>query len=321
MIRTHLLSGLALTMALIGLSVHLYADEPSLPAADLDRAVQGEYLGELNEGGSSHKVGVQIIALGQGKFRSIGYLKGLPGDGREKSKRFEWTGETDNGTATFKGAELQARLENGALVIRQQDNVLGKLMRVTRRSPTLGMKPPNGAVVLFEGTNVDQFENGRMTDDKLLIPGTTTKPRFQSGTLHVEFQIPYAPEVPSRGNSGVYLQSRYEVQILDSIGFDPHNHECGGIPSIKAADVMMSYPPLQWQTYDIDFTAAQFQEGKKSKSARMTVRHNGVLIHDDVEVPHATTSSPWEEGSEPGPINFQEHGAAVRYRHIWFLPR
>ncbi|MBS0201696.1 MAG: DUF1080 domain-containing protein [Planctomycetes bacterium] len=194
-------------------------------------------------------------------------------------------------------------------------------MRVTRRSPTLGMKPPNGAIVLFDGTNVDQFENGRMTDDKLLIPGTTTRPRFQSGTLHVEFQVPYAPEVPSRGNSGVYLQSRYEVQILDSIGFDPHNHECGGIPSIKAADVMMSYPPLQWQTYDIEFTAAQIQDGKKSKSARMTVRHNGVLIHDDVEVPHATTSSPWEEGSEPGPINLQEHGAAVRYRYIWFLPR
>lgn len=160
-----------------------------------------------------------------------------------------------------------------------------------------------------------------MTDDKLLMPGTTTKGKFQSGTLHVEFLIPYGPEIASRGNSGVYLQSRYEIQILDSIGFDPHNHECGGIPSIKAADVMMSYPPLQWQTYDVDFTAARYENDKKVKSARMTVRHNGVLIHDDVEVDHATTSSPLEEGPEAGPVNFQEHGAAVRFRHIWFLPR
>jgi hypothetical protein len=289
--------------------------------ADPDFAVQGEYLGELSDEGSTQKVGVQVIALGRGKFRTVGYLKGLPGDGTEKSKRLEWTGETSGGVTAFKGSELQAQINGGALVVTSADKVLGKLARVARRSSTLGMKPPAGSIVLFDGSSVNQFDGGKMTDDKLLMPGTTTKPRFQSGTLHVEFQTPFAPEVPSRGNSGVYLQSRYEVQILDSFGFDPHNHECGGIPSIKASDVMMSYPPLQWQTYDVDFTAAQFQDGKKVQAARMTVRHNGVVIHNDVEVPHATTSSPWEEGREPGPIHFQEHGAAVRFRHIWFLPR
>jgi hypothetical protein len=198
---------------------------------------------------------------------------------------------------------------------------IGRLKKVERRSPTLGAKPPKGAVVLFDGKTTDAFEAGRTTDDGLLIPGASSKASFQSGTLHVEFQVPFGPELPSRGNSGVYLQSRYEVQILDSFGFKPHNHECGGIPSIKAADVTMSFPPLAWQTYDVEFTAAKYRDGKKEESTRMTVKHNGVVIHDDVEVPHITTSAPLEEGPEPGPLNLQEHGAEVRYRNIWFLPR
>lgn len=297
------------------------ADEPKRISTDPDIDVQGEYLGEMSDAGSSQKVGVQIIALGRGKFRSVGYLKGLPGEGREKTKQLEANGETVNGVTTFKGDGITARIEKGSLIVSRQDKDIAKLNRVTRRSATLGMKPPKGANILFDGTSVDQFENGQLTDDKLLMPGTTTKPRFQSGTLHVEFQIPYGPEIASRGNSGVYLQSRYEVQILDSFGYDPHNHECGGIPSIKASHVMMSYPPLQWQTFDVDFTAASYEDSKKTKPARMTVKHNGVTIHDDVEVTHATTSSPWQEGPEPGPVNFQEHGAAVRFRNIWFLPR
>jgi hypothetical protein len=83
----------------------------------------------------------------------------------------------------------------------------------------------------------------------------------------------------------------------------------------------MSFPPLAWQTYDVEFTAAKYRDGKKEESTRMTVKHNGVVIHDDVEVPHITTSAPLEEGPEPGPLNLQEHGAEVRYRNIWFLPR
>lgn len=87
-------------------------------------------------------------------------------------------------------------------------------------------------------------------------------------------------------------ESQYEEQMLDSFGLKPHNHECGGIPSIKEPDINMSFPPQSWQTYDVDFTAAQFANGQKTKNARMTVRHNGVVVHDNVELPHATTSSP-----------------------------
>lgn len=312
---------LALSLTLNLPTSLLSAEEPKhVVSDDPDFLVQGEYQGEVTKSGSQKKLGVQVIALGKGAFRAVGFTNGLPGDGWDKSDTWEWKGATVNGITTFKESDETARIEDGSLVLASMKNGSGKLAKATRKSSTLDAKPPLGAVVLFDGKNADQFENGRMTKDGLLMEGATSKAKFQSGTLHVEFQVPFGPLLPSRGNSGVYLQSRYEIQILDSIGFKPHNHECGGIPSVKAPDVTMSFPPLAWQTYDIVFAAAQFRDGKKEKNARMTVRQNGVLIHDDVEVPHATTSSPLEEGSEPGPINLQDHNSPVRYRNLWFLP-
>ena len=91
----------------------------------------------------------------------------------------------------------------------------------------------------------------------------------------------------------------------------------GGIYSIKAPDFNACFPPLSWQTYDIDFTAAEFENGEKVKSARMTVTLNGFVIQDDVELTQATTASPLEEGSEDGPVYLQDHGNPVVYRNIW----
>ena len=83
----------------------------------------------------------------------------------------------------------------------------------------------------------------------------------------------------------------------------------------------MCYPPLQWQTYDIDYTAATYENGKKTKNATITVKHNGVLIQDNVEIPHATTAAPVKEGPEPGPLYLQDHGNPVRYRNIWIVEK
>lgn len=191
--------------------------------------------------------------------------------------------------------------------------------KVQRTSPTMGAKPPEGAVVLFDGTSADKFSGGRMTPDGLLMEGATSHQKFQSYTLHLEFLIPYEPSKrgQGRGNSGYYAQGRYEVQILDSFALPPQSNECGGIYGVAAPALPMSYPPLSWQTYDVDFTAAEYKDGQKVKNARMTVRHNGVEVHRDVEVPHATTAAPVPEGPEPGPIYLQNHGNPVRFRNIW----
>ena len=299
----------AVGLLLCGLSSLRAAEPKEFTPDDPDFLVQGEYVGEVTKPDGKKKLGIQVIALGKGKFHAVWRIGGLPGDGWDKIEAVPIEGETLDGVTTFKSDDQTAMVK------------LGAMKRIVRKSPTLGAKPPKGAIVLFDGKNADHFENGRMTDDGLLKQGATSKFKHQSGTLHIEFQIPYGPLVPSRGNSGVYLQSRYEVQMLDSFGLKPHNHECGGIPSIKEPDIDMSFPPLSWQTYDVDFTAAQFTNGQKTKNGRMTVRHNGIVIHDNVELPHATTSSPLPEGPEPGPINLQDHNSEVRYRNIWFVEK
>ena len=127
-----------------------------------------------------------------------------------------------------------------------------------------------GPIVLFDGTRPTHFIDGRMTPDGLLMEGATSKQKFRDFTLHLEFRLPFMPTARGQGraNSGVYLQDRYEVQVLDSFGLKGENNECGGIYEIAKPAVNMCYPPLSWQTYDIDFTAAEFNDGKKTADAR-----------------------------------------------------
>lgn len=303
----------------------LYSAEPKEVAPeDPDVLVQGEYLGEITRPEGKAKLGVQVIALGDGNFHAVGYNGGLPGAGWDKSDLHEADGKTVNGVTTFKDGGFTASIRGGVLVITAEGGVtIGELQKVARQSPTFDAKAPEGAVVLFDGTNTDQWKEGKMTDDGLLMPGTTSKRAFQSGTLHLEFMLPYEPKGrgQNRGNSGCYLQGRYEAQILDSFGLKGASNECGGIYQIKDCDVNMCYPPLLWQTFDIDFTAAEFQDGKKVKDARMTVRQNGVVVQADVPVNHATVAAILPEGPEPGPLYLQDHGHPVRFRNIWFVEK
>lgn len=293
-------------------------------SAGPDFAIQGEYAGTLVEDNKKHAVGAQVIALGDGKFQLVGHRGGLPGKGWKRGdKQVKSQGETKNGIVTFTKDNGSAKIQDGQLTLFDTDGTeIGKLKRITRKSPTLGAKPPKGAMVLFDGTSADKFDNGKIVENNLLgATNCESKQKFGDHTLHIEFRTPFMPKArgQGRGNSGVYVQARYELQVLDSFGLDGKNNECGGIYSISEPIVNMCLPPLSWQTYDIDFTAARYDgDEKKTKNARVTIRHNGVVIHDDLELTHGTPGR-HKEGPKPAGLFLQNHGNPVAFRNIWVV--
>jgi hypothetical protein len=285
-------------------------------AAGPDFAVQGEYIAEQS--------GAQVIALGDGKFHIVGFSKGLPGVAPDFEKKVEVDAATAGADVVFDGNGWKGSIASGTLTGTNADGKTFVLKKTERASSTLGAKPPGGAVVLFDGKNADAWLGGKVNAASELECGVLSKQMFGDGSLHVEFRTPFKPAArgQERGNSGVYLQDRFEVQVLDSFGLDAVDHDCGGIYSIAKPKINMCFPPLAWQTYDIEFEAARFgADGKKTKNAVMTVKHNGVLIHDHVELPHTTTAAGRAEGADPGPIQLQNHGNPVVYRNIWFMEK
>jgi Domain of Unknown Function (DUF1080) len=212
--------------------------------------------------------------------------------------------------------------------------------------------PPAGATVLFDGKNLDQWvkadlavsEGGakgapaewKLVDGNAMqVGGGNIMTRQTFGEpihLHVEFRVPYLPQASGqgRGNSGVYLQGRYEVQVLDSYGLKSQNNDCGGIYTVAAPLVNACKAPTVWQSYDIDFHPPRCANGNITEPARITVLHSGLKIHDDVhiakkeagkEVPVTnTTSGLGGDPCKPGPIMLQDHGNPVQYRNIWVEP-
>ena len=195
---------------------------------------------------------------------------------------------------------------------------------------------PDGAIVLFDGKSLDKWCKGDPKTEahwKLVDGGAMqvekggnliTKDKFGgSFKLHVEFRVPYEPnnKGQGRGNSGVYVQGRYEVQVLDSYGLDSKNNDCGGIYEVAAPLKNVCKAPTIWQSYDIEFHAPKFENGKKTEPARMTVHHNGEKIHDNAKIPvDNTRAGAGGDPSKPGPIMLQDHGNPVQYRNIWLVP-
>jgi hypothetical protein len=197
-------------------------------------------------------------------------------------------------------------------------------------------KPPQGAIILFDGKDFSKWvkRDGKNEVKWTLKDGVMegvkghgdiiTKEKFAGKfKLHVEFRVPYEPggSGQGRGNSGVYVQGRYEVQILDSYGLKSGKNDCGAIYDVAAPKVNACKAPTVWQTYDIEFTSPKFENGKKTEPARMTVHHNGIKIHDDVPIPvDNTTAGLGGDPSAPGPILLQDHGHPVQFRNVWLVP-
>lgn len=202
-------------------------------------------------------------------------------------------------------------------------------------APSAPAPVPEDAVVLFDGTDLSAWEHpdgspaGWSVQDGAMVvePGAgsiQTKEDFGSVQLHVEWAAPAEVEGDgqNRGNSGVFLMGAYEVQVLDS--YQNETYADG-----QAAAIYGQYPPLvnatrppgEWQTYDIIFHRPHFgADGSLVKPARMTVYHNGVLVHD-----HTTLTGPTAHQDRPPygaharalPLRLQDHGAPVRFRNIW----
>ncbi len=280
-----------------------------------DFVIQGEYAGKLGD----KDVGVQVMARGDGKFEAVLLNGGLTGAGWDDKEKIKLSGSTTDNITRLFGEGYEAAIVDGHLAINQGD-ARGTLKKVERTSPTIGLKAPEGAIVLFDGSSVDAWNPGKMAEDGLMGVGTRTKDKFDSFTLHLEFRSPFMPYAlgQARGNSGMYLQDQYECQILDSFGLEGADNECGGIYKNAKPLVNMCYPPLSWQTYDVEFTGAKFDsDGKVTSPAKCTIEHNGVVIHKDLEL--SPTPGGGQHDQKPGALFLQDHGDPVRFRNIWII--
>jgi hypothetical protein len=195
---------------------------------------------------------------------------------------------------------------------------------------------PAGAIVLFDGTDFSKWTNcdggpvrWKIVDGNMevvpdstwacdKIQGSMTRDQFSDFQLHLEFRLPENENT----NSGVYIQKRYEIQINESYKAEPDQGMGGSIYRQKVPDVIVGEPIGEWETYDIVFRSARFDKSdpeQKVENARITVIHNGVVIHNNVII-KAKTGVGYPEGSAPGPIMLQDHLSKVQFRNIWIMP-
>lgn len=197
-----------------------------------------------------------------------------------------------------------------------------------------GQSAPPGALVLFDGTDTSQWRSldggparWPIADDALEVCSgcgdVRTAQAFGDFRLHLEFWLPVTPDDAAeqdRGNSGIYLQQRYELQVLDSFGRALSGRDdAAAIYGFKDADTNAARPAESWQTYDVTFRAARWSDGTRVENARLSLAWNDVLVHADVELPSPTPGGD-AESPDPGPILLQDHGHRVRYRNIWIEP-
>ncbi len=316
-------------------------------AAPAEAEVQGLYEGTGSDAGGQFKIEARVVAQGSGNYNV--FIRQTRGQGN--LARAELKAKTEGDAVTLAGkagqVEWKGRYDAGAFRGECLPGGAFQVRRVDKRPPTLGKRPPSGAVVLLDGKDFSEmalaggakWDPGKVSlaeDGSIQVPGggMTTKRTFDgSYDLHVEFLIPLMPPAHSqaRGNSGVFLTNSDEIQLLDSFGDVTYpGGGCGGIYAYKDPDTMevieslkgqphckfslASLPPLAWQTFDVEYRT-HAKDGKPLGKPRVTVWHNGVKIHDHFEIRGAVI--PY---SPKGKFHFQDHGNPVRFRNLWVLP-
>ncbi len=288
----------------------------------------------------------EVIALGGDKY----HVRLLPHFFRRAHVFAEFDASATNGILRFneggwKG-EITPSSFTGEAFADGKTPLKFSLSKSGFASPTLGMKPPEGAKVLFDGKNLDAWQKARSEGDAQwqvlengafeVIPKNKnagaggpirTRDQFGDVHLHVEFRLPYEPELQgqNRGNSGIFLQGLYEVQVLDSFGLEGLWNECGAIYHTAPPKVNACLPPGEWQTYDILFRAARLNpDGSVVEYPRITIRQNGILVQYNEELRESTLVVTSTQKPLPvrttGPVELQDHGHPVQYRNIWAAP-
>jgi hypothetical protein len=314
----------------------------------------GDWRGEWVDGqGKYHKrspqLTAQVIGLGDNRFQ-VQFREEFQ---RRANIIFSAEGEWSDGALEIANEFFDIRITETAITgsarYKSKEPVSFELSKFTYASPTIGRPAPEGAIVLFDGSSLDAWQHidrktgerreatWRIVDgileilpvrlDKTAGGDLQTRQSFASCEMHIEFLLPYMPENrgQDRANSGVFLQDIYEVQILDSYGLAGDWIEGGALYKVAPPMVNRAAPPGQWQTYDITFHAAEYNEaGELVKNAVMTVLHDGRLIHNQqelFEVTHYLTDV--RLGTPPAslaPIRLQDHGHSIRFRNIWVKP-
>lgn len=202
-------------------------------------------------------------------------------------------------------------------------------------TPGINASPPSDAIILFAGDDLSEWTDAKDKEPRWTVEegivtvnagtgGIKTRKKFGDCQLHIEFRTPdlIKGEGQGRGNSGVFLQERYEVQVLDS--YNNRTYSNGQAASVYKQHIPLvnaSKPPGEWQTYDIFFTAPRFtSSGDLETPAFVTVIHNGVLVQNHVEIKGPTAwigNPPYEAHGTKEPIFLQDHGNPVSYRNIW----
>ncbi len=296
--------------------------------------VQGEYQGELENG---QKVGAQVIALNEeGAVQAVIYPGGLPGAGWDEKNKILLDGKLVEGVVELQPADGERKymdgrperfsatrafppeghqpwtgvIRDGVLSGMTSDDKSYAMKKTERQSPTLGAKPPQDAIVLFDGTSLEHWKGGRLEQDTCILhtdaKDVKSTGKFKAYSVHLEFRTPFRPKSrgQGRGNSGFYQTNGQEIQVLDSFGLEGLKNECGGLYGRADCRINMCLPPLSWQTYDVELVP----NADDPKAATITVRHNGVLIHDKV---------PTKLGG--GGFKLQGHGNLLQYRNIWLV--